>query len=478
MPIDQNGDNRPKFDELLKRQVNPLLQQGASEQRLLKDAEGIVTGIDDETERTFKQQKLQGYLNAREAANGILDVTGIKDKLEMIRRNVWRRGSMHFNGDLKGEEEPKYTSLRPIHVYSPYQFEHGLERFVTGYKLVYDCPAVVDAEGVDLLKVSSRLGYDSQKFFPVSDRQELTIKVAPEPPYPILISSSSQLILPEKFGIAGSRLMTYLPEDGSIQFPDHYKVAGSSVQIDLLLPQLRIPQLIISQRPFVMRLYPGQPPSGQYYTELDIDSDGNKAADTLDQFLVQDSIKRYQEGKLPLQTKAFWAKYIKGPDSFDNHYDLYAPNCKVPADVAQYYWHATYYDTWEKGWINLDKIQYSTVANTVSGQLDLGRIDRFKFDFEDLNKFSFDEVVEWMRSAPRLRRAGVELAEDHELSTINTLVDRFNDVSFNLELHPDDPELIRLKEQTAIFLMLLKYPLEINHDGSRRIYHRKRFIQL
>lgn len=70
MTADQFGDNKPSFEELIKRQLDPLYQQEASKRKLIEGAEGVAADAQNATERQQKQEFLEKQGEIRQLLNG------------------------------------------------------------------------------------------------------------------------------------------------------------------------------------------------------------------------------------------------------------------------------------------------------------------------------------------------------------------------------------------------------------------------
>lgn len=499
MAANKPEDDHPSFDDLLKDQLDPLLKKAAVEQKLLRDFEAVAS-------EATKSQQIKAFDNRKFQIGNLLDKLDVKDKLDYVRKNVWRRGVVEpiIEDTTLDLDRPELTRGKVL----------------VGYRMSYRSPAVIEFEGEHGL-IAKGYSYDTRRYFPVSETQNLEFVASQQPEGIVLVVDSSTILdVPKRivnhfsdvWNVVGDQCqrfpLIYYDIDPSVhkQQPTSYDwVNGrliptrwSKIEIDLSFGRMKsetdlykaqiyptdprrritLPMRRLLEA-FVERLeHPGTPIpdiSTLEETERQVKHQEfqSEEVNVFDRFLLEDCRERIQKDRLPLQAREHWFKFIQGPDSFDVFFgfnrvyigEIGSPGRSLsPAFSDQPSSRFFYVDTvspWAKGSRDV-YANYAEVKDLVEKEMTPSEINTFKSTFEHDNGFSFDDVVEWMRGAPRITHRGDGIfMDEEELVATNSLIDHFNKVN-SVSVYDQETGLAR--DQAAIKLFLLAY-----HYKLRRI---------
>lgn len=108
MTADQSGGQRPSFEDLIQGHLNPLIQQDAARRRVVGDIREIAANTGEDLAETERQR----YLETQAGLDSLLQKFGVLDKLQYVRRNVWRR-----RGSIEPFEVPLMVNDRANRIY-------------------------------------------------------------------------------------------------------------------------------------------------------------------------------------------------------------------------------------------------------------------------------------------------------------------------------------------------------------------------
>lgn len=529
MTADQSGDNRPSFEELLNGQLNPLLQKDAVQRKIIRDVEWVAS-------EATESQQIKAFEDRRDQISDLLGRFNVERRLGYIRKNIWKRGVIEPIFEDTTLDSDKHPLARG--------------KVLVGYGMYYHTPAVIEFEGVHGLE-APKFTYDKRKYFPVSETQYLRIVASGRlEDVTLMVDSSSSLDVPNRivdcYDISGNQLQRFpfisytYDHNSTVHKRTHYDVLGRSYEIyncdfsfaridsDSDLYKVRInhtlsKEMTTSEREYMWKatleklarllqntqtpnIISSEEETGQYVEHREFKAD---AAGVFDEILLEDCKDRTLRGKLPLQTREYWSKYILGPDSYDDFFGgnrVYrvfdevwikkeldtgdrslSPAFSDHPTSSLYYIDTTevpYYgkdyvhprNHWEEGhmeWRNLvAKVSlvyadFNKVRDLVTREMSADEIIKFKAVFENENGFSFDDVTEWMREAPRLAHRGNGIfMNEEELAVTNSLVDDFNKANSDLEYKINDQEVSLARDQAAIKLFMLAYHYKLDRIKS------------
>jgi len=465
MTTDQSGENKPSFEELIKRKLDPLYKQDADRKKLLSDADGVV----DEARVAIDQQQRDEFLKRQEDIFGLLTKFGVAEKLHHIKDVVWKRGVIEV-------------------VKEPFEVD-GVNteyRLGVGYRLSYHCPAVAVIEGDT--NVIRTFYTDLYSYFPTVETHSVELRVPQNSDLDTLSASSqSRLHLPtlqnlgalfgEPAWIKELCLNAYVEGE---RFDEITKLIGRTPS--LRIPRNQTPQIILTK-----------PSDREDYKSSQ--AFGNNDVALVDQFLAQDCAERLRRGKLPLQARDFWTGYvqgsiqeratniipdndsarewlrfIQGPDSYDV-YNEKIWNCKNPDKGTIVGYNLSYLCNQGfsvgslRRFINLpgESFEYDVLKPMydadpdhdafmagIPGPLEPNVDEQMKFkaEFEKINGLDFDNIVEWFRGAPKIVWG---------YYSYDKLAEIFNDLNRDLQGDPRNQKLRIKRDELAIALMDASY---------------------
>lgn len=466
MTADQSGDNKPSFEELVKRKLDPLYKQEGEKKNFLGEVEGVAVDAQTSTARQQRQEFLKRQANV----NGLLDSFSIAEKLHYIKESVWKRGVIEVIKD-------------------PFEID-GIDtgyKIAVGYRLSYHCPAVAIIEGDT--NIGRTFWPDLYSFLPTVEVHSVELRVPQNSDIDTLSANSqSQLHLPtfrnsgalfgEPAWIKELFLNAYV--DGK-RFDEITKLIGRTPGFKI--PRDVTPQIVLT-KPNDRKDYK----SSQEFREDDVA--------LVDQYLAQDCAERFQRGKLPLQTRDFWSGYVQGsiqeraaniiPDNNSarewlrfiqgpDSYDVYSEKiwgCGYHSEGTLVSRNLVYFRElgWDVGdlrrYINLpgDSFQYDflkpkddsnpnkdpllrlLVPDPVDPSIDEQM--KYKAEFEKVYGFDFDNVVEWFRGAPKIVWG---------YYSFDKLAEIFNDLNRDLQNNPHNQQLRIKRDELATALIGARY---------------------
>lgn len=465
MTADQSGDNKPSFEELIKRRLDPLFKQDADRKKLLSNADGII----DEAQVAIDQQQRDEFLKRQEDVFGLLAKFGVAEKLHHIKDVVWKRGVIEV-------------------VKEPFEVDGVNTKYKlgVGYRLSYHCPTVAVIEGDT--NVRRTFYTDLYSYFPTVETHSVELRVPQNSDLDTLSAySQSRLHLPtfrnlgalfgEPAWIKELFLNAYVEGE---RFDEITKLIGRTPV--LKIPRDETPQIILT-KPSDREDYK----SSQVFEENDVA--------LVDQFLAQDCAERLRRGKLPLQARDFWTGYvqgsiqelatniipdndsarewlrfIQGPDSYDV-YNEKVWSCVHPSNGTVVSRNLRYLCSlgWDVGslrrFINLPGTSFEydvlkpmydadperdTFMAGIPDPLEpnLDEQMEFKAEFEKVNGFDFDNIVEWFRGAPKIVWG---------YYSYDKLAEIFNDLNRNLQGNPCNQQFRIKRDELATALLEAAY---------------------
>lgn len=534
MTADQSGDNHPSFEDLLKGQLDPFLRQDAAQRKIMREAEGIVSNADE-------SQQIHEFQERRNRVCDLLGKFNVEERLTHIGKSVWRRGVIEPIIEDTTDDKDKPVGAKG--------------KTLVGYRMTYCSPAVVEFEGTHQIYVSSGLDgytYDREKYFPVSETQRMEIVASPDTLTPTLnVHTSSTLDAPTRMKLSHGTLYnqegeTFVPfpfmrydadnefyrrklyrkgvslgEKKWVDLDFSYTIADSGLY-KAKITEIEGFRLTTDMRRAILEMvnkleHPEVEISDQVKEALESSSFvvqreyKAQTPEDFDNFIVLDCKERIQNGKLPLQTRENWLRYIEGPDFYDEFFKFHrtwigepgTPNRrKSPAfsdqpsspfyytdeiEIPYFGSHFVHGTTiWDKGHLEwgdlLPKValvcaDFSRVRDSVMQEMSATEINTFKSTFEKENGFPFDDIVEWMRGAPRITHRGNGIfMDEEELNATNSLVDKFNKANADLGYQVSNQEAGLARDQAAIKLVILAYHYKLDRIRTLGSEHWGRFL--
>jgi len=300
MTVEQSGDSpHPSFEDILKRQLDPLYRQEVDRQKILKDAERVIS----DANATIAQKQSDEFLIKQPLISEVLDRFEVVNKLHSIRDTVWRRGLI----------EP---------ITEPFEFNgiHTEHIIAVGYRLFYHLRAFALIDGATNLRpIISRV---PERFFPVTESQVLEIRVPQKQELDtVLVDSQVRLDTPTRFrrnplffpefcnmGLGPLQAAPYHAVDAFLnkrRLENHWDIGGYKGRIEV-------------PRDEDIKITLSRVKGSEDYSASDTFGSDEKNVVLLDQYLAQDCAERFRKGMLPYQARKFWLNYIQESDNFWN----------------------------------------------------------------------------------------------------------------------------------------------------------------
>ncbi len=281
MTADQSDDNRPSFEELIKRQLDPLYQQD-----LLIESVNQIASVADLVSQQKLREEWQAIVDKR------LDQFNVYETLKQIKKTAWRRGSI-----VPIEEDVVMIGGGP-------KF-----RMQTGLRLSYACLGVAVILDGNTVMSSPTLnhgfymdrGYDAYNYLAISEAQRIDVRAVPSQGQETVLEVKSYSLL---------NVPDYV-ERGKRILPNFYSgIAYKDGEI------FEDPLVGYSMRDAEPRLRVAEVGGYGHYEAL-LDLKQNDPVSLFDEFLVQDCVERFNKDKLPLKARGYWSRFIYKYDIHD-----------------------------------------------------------------------------------------------------------------------------------------------------------------